>query len=578
MRRFATVAIVATAAIAAAACQRAKDDKTKDQKTATTKRVDTGSGSAQAVSAKGEQVVPPVDLKNPPADAVKLPSGLIFKKLVANDAGVAPKRNDTVMINYTEWRQSTGETFYSTKSRGQPVPLNLGSQPKSFAEGFMMMKQGEKVVMWVPPSLRQREGAPPPTGADTSIFEVELASIQPAPEVPADKEPPANAQAFKSGTKYVVLRPGTGTAKARNFDTVTFNYTFWDNEGRQLDSSEARKRPAKAQPFRQPAVLEEVLTSVPVGQRVRFWIAADKVLPGKNQPGMPTGTVVYELEVNEIEKGTTPPPPVPPDVAKPPAGTKSCGKNILYKVLKAGKGGPKPKATDTVRVHYTGWTTDGRMFDSSIIRNEPAEFSLGGVIQGWTDGLQEMSVGDKFRFWIPEDQAYKGAAGKPAGMLVFDVELLEIKAPSTDPHGAHGEDDGHGHGSKPGGIPAPPDVAAPPKDAKKSPKGVSYKVLTAGKGGPKPSATDTVRVHYTGWTTDGKMFDSSVQRGEPAEFPLNGVIAGWTDGLQLMSAGDKFRFWIPVDLAYQNRPGRPAGTLVFDVELLEIKPPSASPH
>ncbi|HVV51590.1 MAG TPA: FKBP-type peptidyl-prolyl cis-trans isomerase, partial [Polyangia bacterium] len=78
---------------------------------------------------------------------------------------------------------------------------------------------------------------------------------------------------------------------------------------------------------------------------------------------------------------------------------------------------------------------------------------------------------------------------------------------------------------------------------------------------------------YSGWTTDGKMFDSSVTRGEPATFPLKGVIPGWTEGLQLMTVGEKIRFWIPGNLAYDNspRPGAPHGTLVFDVELLAIK-------
>jgi FKBP-type peptidyl-prolyl cis-trans isomerase len=88
----------------------------------------------------------------------------------------------------------------------------------------------------------------------------------------------------------------------------------------------------------------------------------------------------------------------------------------------------------------------------------------------------------------------------------------------------------------------------------------------------KPKATDLVTVHYSGWTTDGKLFDSSVKRGEPTSFPLNGVIAGWTEGLQLMVVGEKRRFWIPAKMAYGENPpaGYPAGTLVFDVELIKI--------
>jgi hypothetical protein len=81
-----------------------------------------------------------------------------------------------------------------------------------------------------------------------------------------------------------------------------------------------------------------------------------------------------------------------------------------------------------------------------------------------------------------------------------------------------------------------------------------------------------VKVHYTGWTTDGKMFDSSVTRGQPITFPLDSVIPGWTDGLQVMVVGEKTRFWIPEELAYKGKPGRPQGMLVFDVELIEIDP------
>lgn len=125
-----------------------------------------------------------------------------------------------------------------------------------------------------------------------------------------------------------------------------------------------------------------------------------------------------------------------------------------------------------------------------------------------------------------------------------------------------------------GDIPAPEDVAAAPADAVKTASGLASKVLKPGTGTEKPGPTDTVEVHYTGWTTDGKMFDSSVARGEPTSFPLNGVIKGWTEGVGMMVAGEKRRFWIPGDLAYgetPSRPGAPAGTLVFDVELLSIK-------
>ena len=105
--------------------------------------------------------------------------------------------------------------------------------------------------------------------------------------------------------------------------------------------------------------------------------------------------------------------------------------------------------------------------------------------------------------------------------------------------------------------------------------GLQYEVLTPGKGGTHPTASSTVEVHYTGKLLDGTTFDSSVDGGTPISFPLNGVIAGWTEGVQLMTEGAKYRFWIPSDLAYGERGAGadipPGATLMFDVELLEIK-------
>jgi peptidylprolyl isomerase len=117
---------------------------------------------------------------------------------------------------------------------------------------------------------------------------------------------------------------------------------------------------------------------------------------------------------------------------------------------------------------------------------------------------------------------------------------------------------------------APSDVAAPPADAVKTSSGLASKVITPGTGKIHPTKTDRVTVHYTGWTTDGKMFDSSVPRREPATFPLDRVIAGWTEGLQLMVVGETRRLWIPESLAYKGEH-EPKGMLVFDVELLNIQ-------
>jgi len=117
------------------------------------------------------------------------------------------------------------------------------------------------------------------------------------------------------------------------------------------------------------------------------------------------------------------------------------------------------------------------------------------------------------------------------------------------------------------------DKAAAEKGATKTPSGLIITTLKPG-AGPSPTATDKVKVHYQGTLTDGSVFDSSVQRGEPVTFPLNGVIGCWTEGVQLMKVGGKSRLVCPSDLAYGDRgvPPRikPGSTLVFEVELLEI--------
>jgi len=249
--------------------------------------------------------------------------------------------------------------------------------------------------------------------------------------------------------------------------------------------------------------------------------------------------------------------PAPPDVAAPPTDAQKTASGLVSKVQTPGTGKDHPGPEDTVKVHYTGWTKDGKMFDSSVARNEPASFRLNQVIKGWTEGLQLMVAGEKRRLWIPGALAYgdRPRVGAPAGDLVFDVELLEVTPAPKPP-------------------PVPEDVKAVPATAKKTTSGLAYRLLKKGKGDKSPKETDTVTVHYSGWTTDGKMFDSSVIRGEPTSFPLKGVIKGWTEGLQLMKVGDSMRFWIPGSLAYGDkptRPGAPAGTLVFDVELISIK-------
>jgi FKBP-type peptidyl-prolyl cis-trans isomerase len=293
-------------------------------------------------------------------------------------------------------------------------------------------------------------------------------------------------------------------------------------------------------------------------------------LAGCNSLTAPRDEPVPATTTNEAAKpppspvaSATPPPmpaaePAPPDVAAAPADAAKTASGLATKVLSPGTGNEHPSPEDTVKVNYTGWNKAGKMFDSTKSHGgDPATFGVGQVIKGWTEGLQLMVKGEKRRFWIPANLAYGDTprmGGAPSGDLVFDVELLDITKAAKPP-------------------PVPEDVKAAPASAKKTASGLAYRQLKKGTGAVSPKATDTVSVNYTGWTTDGKMFDSSTRSGAPVSFPLNGVIKGWTEGLQLMKVGEVTRFWIPANLAYGDNPqgGAPSGTLVFDVELVAIQ-------
>jgi len=256
---------------------------------------------------------------------------------------------------------------------------------------------------------------------------------------------------------------------------------------------------------------------------------------------------LFILAVAAASAQTSPSPiAAPSDVAAPPADATKTASGLATKVVKPGTGTTHPAKDDVVTVDYTAWTPDGKMLDSTVERGKPVTLQVKRMLPGMSEGVQQMVTGETLLLWIPQSLAYKGQQGKPIGMLVFQVTLVDI--PTR----------------------APADVKTPPADAQRTKSGLVYQVLTPGEGRRHPKSIDEVTVHYTGWTTDGKMFDSSVMRGQPSSFRLNQVIPGWTEGVQLMVEGEKVRFWIPERLAYQGKQP-PFGMLVFDIELIRIQ-------
>ena len=217
--------------------------------------------------------------------------------------------------------------------------------------------------------------------------------------------------------------------------------------------------------------------------------------------------------------------------------------------VKEGKGDAvRPKAR--VKVHYTGWLTNGTIFDSSLSDKKPLEAPLNRLIKGWQEGLPGLKVGGVRRLKIPPELAYgeKEQPGIPANStLVFEVELLAVE-----------------------NKPMLPDLNA--KEWKKvGDKGLEIWDVKEGEGeAVKPNAK--VTVHYTGWLTNGKEFDSSVG-GQPVTFGLNQVIAGWTQGIPGMKPGGIRRLKIPSELGYGKAGAGsdipPNATLVFEVQLIK---------
>jgi len=241
---------------------------------------------------------------------------------------------------------------------------------------------------------------------------------------------------------------------------------------------------------------------------------------------------------------------------------------LQYMVLEQGpEGGATPVSTDLVVVHYVGTLKDGVEFDSSRARGAASAFRLNAVIPGWTEGVQLMSEGDRYRFFVPPGLAYGKRGGRPGSpigpndALIFDIELLKVQNADTNLATAKKFLD---ENAKKDGV-------------KTTSSGLQYQVLAEGKAdGAYPKKTDTVRVHYRGTLLNGTEFDSSYASGRPFETPLNRVIGGWTEGVQLMSEGDKFRFFIPPELAYgkAGTPGGPIGpneALIFEIELVAVK-------
>ncbi|MBC8384962.1 MAG: FKBP-type peptidyl-prolyl cis-trans isomerase [Candidatus Cloacimonetes bacterium] len=232
---------------------------------------------------------------------------------------------------------------------------------------------------------------------------------------------------------------------------------------------------------------------------------------------------------------------------------KTTESGLKYRITEHGNG-PKAQKGNIVKVHYIAKHENEKVFENSYEEGEPHKFELGigRVIKGWDEGIALLKVGDKATFVIPPELGYGDMSIgniQPKSTLIFEVELVDVQK------------------YKPFNIVG--------KDAIFSKSGLKFYVLQKGEG-DSPKKGSKVKVHYTGYFKDGKMFDSSVERGKPFEFILGvgQVIKGWDEGVSLMKKGGKIRFIIPYNLAYgeSGRPPKipPKSELTFDIQLLDF--------
>lgn len=264
------------------------------------------------------------------------------------------------------------------------------------------------------------------------------------------------------------------------------------------------------------------------------------------------------------------PGPIDPDAPKEFTTTES---GLKYRILRKSDG-KKATPINQVTVHYRGRLNDenGEVFDSTYgTAGYPAVISMRSTLQGWVEGLQLVGEGGMIELVIPPSLGL-GEKGQPPAIpadatLHYIVEVIKLGDEPNPPTPVEHE---HEHPE----TPTSPEVESKLAEGfETTPSGLKYKIIKEGTG-KKPTATNTVKVHYRGQLTNGTVFDESYSRGRPAEFPLNGVIPGWTEGLQLIKEGGTVELMIPGKLGYPNgQPPKipPNATLMFSVELLEVK-------
>ncbi len=359
-----------------------------------------------------------------------------------------------------------------------------------------------------------------------------------------------------SGLEYAIIKKGTGVQPVIG-DKVTVHYTGKLTNDTVFDSSYRRNQPFSFKLGVGQVIKgwDEGIALLHAGDKAILRIPAVLGYGERASPTIPANSaLVFDVELISVDQA-----PKPYDVKG--KDTINGDEGLRYILVKENKAGQKANRGDKVTVHYTGYFADGKVFDSSVERGSPFSFPLGmsKVIRGWDLAFSILRKGEKARIILPSSIAYgDGGSGPiPGGAtLIFDVEFIDITAKTPIP-----QYDTKG------------------KDTVTTASGLKYIVVSTKNSPMKAGAGKQIAAHYTGYFSDGKMFESSLETGQPIQFVLgnNMVIPGWEEGLSLMSMGDKYRLIIPSNLAYGANGAPPTippnATLVFDIEMLIVTDP-----
>lgn len=358
-----------------------------------------------------------------------------------------------------------------------------------------------------------------------------------------------------SGLEYTITVKGSGK-KPMNGDKVIVHYTGKLTNDTVFDSSVKRGKPFDFKLGAGNVIKgwDEAFLLLQVGDKATIKFGPELGYGANATGSIPANsTLIFDVELLDVIEGLRPYDVKGKDTLKTKSG-------VQYIIVKANKTGEQAVAGTLADFHYAGYFRDGKTFDNSFDRNQPLSIKIGQgqLMPGWDEGVSMLRNGEKAKLIIPSALAL-GEKGYPPLIppntdLIMDIEMLNVK------------------------------VIVPPAlfdikglEEKVTSTGLKYYEVKKAGSAVKAVAGKSVKVHYSGYLTDGKMFDSSVERGEPIEFPLGQgrVIPGWDEGIAMMSVGDKLRLVIPYTLAYgeQGRPPMiPAkADLIFDVELIDVQ-------